>query len=229
MTLTRAKKQTFPFLPQVLSGETADVYFLRTRQVLQDLGVDPKVGFEIFAGRPGILCGVGQVIQLLTDAGFGGEIWTIREGEEIQAGESAIEIYGPYNSFGVYETAILGILASCTGWATAARDVVEASAGVPVISFGARHCHPNVAGIMDFAAVVGGCLSCSTPLGAALANRAPSGTMSHAYILIVGDTVRAAEDFNDACRPKSPASSWSTPSRIRPSRVFGWRRRWETR
>lgn len=203
VTLTKAK-QTFPFLPQVLSGDTADVYFLRTRQVLQDLGIDPHVGFEIFAGRPGILCGVDQVIQLLSGAGFDGEIWAIPEGEEVQAGESAIEIYGCYNSFGVYETAILGILASCTGWATAAREVVAAAAGVPVISFGARHCHPNVAGIMDYAAVVGGCVSCSTPLGAALADRSPSGTMSHAYILIVGDTVQAAEDFNDAMPPDIP-------------------------
>ncbi|HZS94259.1 MAG TPA: hypothetical protein VFA78_05640, partial [Chloroflexota bacterium] len=43
VTLTKAK-QAFPFLPQVLNGETADVYFLRTRQVLQDLGIDPRVG-----------------------------------------------------------------------------------------------------------------------------------------------------------------------------------------
>ena len=194
-------KRAFPFLPQVVTGETADIYFLRTRQVLQDLACDPQVGFEIFAGGTGVLCGVEQVVQLLLEADFNGELWTIPEGETIERGESALEIFAPYGSFGIYETAILGTLASCTGWATAARQVVDAAGGVPVMSFGARHCHPNVAGIMDYAAVVGGCVSCSTPLGAALAGVTPSGTMSHAYILIVGDTVRAAEAFDDVMPP----------------------------
>src|SRR5438045_9246190 len=64
----------FPLLNQVLIGETADVYFLRTRQVLTELRHDPEVGMEIFPGRAGVLCGVLQGLQLLDDAGFEGEI-----------------------------------------------------------------------------------------------------------------------------------------------------------
>lgn len=186
----------FPFLPQVLTGETADVYFLRTRQVLQDLADDPVVGMEIFPSQAGTVCGVRQVIQLLEEAGFGGEVWSLPEGASVARKEVAMEIFGPYSSFGIYETAILGTLASCTAWATAAQEVVAAAEGTPVVSFGARHIHPNVAAVMDYAAIVGGCVTGSTPLGAALTDKEPSGTMSHAYILIVGDTVAAAEAFD---------------------------------
>jgi len=151
---------------------------------------------EIFPGAAGVCCGVSQAVQVLDDAGFAGEVWAIVEGEPVTRGDPVLEIFGHYLDFGLYETAILGTLASCTGWATAAREVVDAADGVPVISFGARHLHPNVAGIMDYAAVVGGCVGCSTPLGAALTGTTASGTMSHAYVLIMGDTVLAAEAFH---------------------------------
>lgn len=186
----------FPFLSQVPRGDTADVYFLRTRDLLDKLGKDPHVGMEIFISRHGLCCGVSQVVQLLAQTGFAGELWTVDEGQALHAGDSAAQIYGRYSSFGMYETAILGILGSCSGWTTSARHVVDAASPVPVISFGARHVHPNVAGIMDYCAVVGGCVGCSTPLGAALSGTVPSGTMPHAYVLISGDTVEAAEAFD---------------------------------
>jgi nicotinate phosphoribosyltransferase len=122
----------------------------------------------------------------------------------VERGEPAVELFGAYSSFGKYETAILGVLASCSGWATAAREVVDAAGQVPVVSFGARHIHPNVAGIMDYAAIVGGCVAASTPLGSRLAGTIPSGTMSHAFILVVGDTVRAARSFDDVLEDEVP-------------------------
>ena len=74
-----------------------------------------------------------------------------------------------YSAFGLYETAILGILSAGSGWATAARRIVDAAAPIPVISFGARHVHPSVADQIDYASVVGGCVGASTPAGARLA------------------------------------------------------------
>ncbi|GAC1508005.1 MAG: nicotinate phosphoribosyltransferase [Chloroflexota bacterium] len=186
----------FPFLPEVTDAKTADIYFLRTRQILERVDRDPWVGMQIFTSRDGVFCGALQVAQLLTDTAFTGELWLLDEGVTLEPGEAAIEIFGRYSEFGVYETAIIGTLASCTGWASAARRVVEAAARTPVVSFGARHVHPNVAGIMDYAAVIGGCTTCSTPLGAALARTEASGTMPHAFTLIMGDTVSAAQAFD---------------------------------
>jgi len=115
-----------------------------------------------------------------------------------------VEATARYSAFGLYETAILGILSQSTGWATAARRVVEAAAPIPVIGFGARHVHPSVADQMDYASVVGGCVGASTPAGARLAGLAPTGTMPHALIIIFGDTVRAAEAFDRHIDPDVP-------------------------
>jgi nicotinate phosphoribosyltransferase len=203
-TTEAAPATEFPFIPQVLTADTADVYFLRGRQVLRDIGVNPRVGMEIFPGASGVCCGVRQVVQLLTQVGFTGEIWALNDGDTVSRGEAVIELFGRYDEFGQYETAVLGLLASSTGWATAAAEVVAAAGEVPVISFGARHIHPNVAGHMDYAAIVGGCVACSTPLGAALSGTEASGTMSHAYILVVGDTIRAAQEFDRVMPPDVP-------------------------
>jgi nicotinate phosphoribosyltransferase len=194
----------FPFLPEVLSGQTADVYFVRTLEVIHRLQSDPYVGMAVFPSRAGSVCGIGQVAQLLADVGFEGEMWALGEGDKASAGEHVVQLRGRYRSFGLYETAILGILASCSGWCTAAREVVDAAGSVPVVAFGARHVHPNVAGIQDYAAIAGGCAGCSTPLGALLAGTTPSGTMPHSLILIVGDTVRTAEVFNAGVDPEVP-------------------------
>jgi nicotinate phosphoribosyltransferase len=194
----------FPLIPEIVTGDTADVYFLRTRHVLAQIDRDPHVGMEIFPRSPGVLCGVTQVVQILRDAGFDGELWSLEEGQTVNALESAMQIRGRYSTFGIYETAILGALASSTGWATAARTVVEAAGTVPVVSFGARHVHPNVSGFMDYAAIVGGCVACSTTLGSALAGTVPSGTMPHAFTLIIGDTLNAAEQFDHHMPPDVP-------------------------
>jgi nicotinate phosphoribosyltransferase len=107
-----------------------------------------------------------------------------------------LRIKAPYQDYGLYETAIDGILAHCSGWATAARRCVDAAAGLPVLSFGVRHVHPNVAAVMDYSAMVGGCSGCSSIAGASLAGINPSGTMPHALILIMGDTVTATLAFD---------------------------------
>ena len=114
------------------------------------------------------------------------------------AREVVMRVKACYSRFGRLETALLGMLASCSGWATAAREVVDAAGGTRVISYGARHVHPLVGPVMEYAATVGGCSGCATPLGAQLAGLpGPSGTMPHAMILVFGDTVVAARAFDE--------------------------------
>lgn len=180
----------------VIDGDTADVYFRRTDQILAAEGLNPVVAMEIFAREDGLLCGVYEVCQLLTEAKFDGELWSIPEGEPFAATQTAVRIVGHYRGFGIYETAILGMLASGSAWAGAARRCVEAAGDIPVVSFGARHIHPKVADVMDYAAIVGGCATGSTPAGSALRGLTASGTMPHALILIMGDTLAAAQAFD---------------------------------
>jgi nicotinate phosphoribosyltransferase len=183
---------------EVLSGDTADIYFIRTIEILKKEGLNPMVTMELFSSRAGILCGIEEVKALLSRAlsNVKGEIWALGEGEAMDRKEVVLRITAPYQSYGLYETAICGILAHCSGWATAARECVDAAGYIPVTSFGARHVHPSVAGIMDYSAVIGGCLGCSSIAGARLANIEPSGTIPHALILIMGDTVMATLAFD---------------------------------
>ena len=120
------------------------------------------------------------------------------------SGRVCLRIRAPYASFGLYETAVAGTLAAGSGWATAARACVDAAQGIPVISFGARRVHPSVSGIRDYSAVVGGCVSCSSLQGSRLAGLTPWGSMSHAYVLLVGDTVRATMSFDRQMPPEVP-------------------------
>jgi len=188
---------------EVVSGETADVYFLNARRILEREGIDPYVTMEVFPARAGILCGMREVESLLRRVlPEGGEVWGLAEGEEMDEREVVLRISGPYRSFGVYETAILGILAHESGWATQARACVEAAGEIPVIHFGARHVHPDVSPRLEYAAVIGGCQGCATPAGARLAGIDPSGTIPHALILCFGDTVEAMEAFDRYIDPK---------------------------
>ena len=179
-------------------GPASDVYFQRARTTLAGAHVDAVVAMDFFTSRPGLLCGVKEAGRLLSGVlKDGDEAWAIPEGETMSTKETVLRIRAPYSRFGVYETALLGMLSSCSGWATAAREIVDAANGKRVISFGARHVHPLIGPIMEYSAVVGGCAGCATPLGAQLAGLlGASGTMPHAMILVFGDTVKAALAFD---------------------------------
>ena len=191
--------------PSVLEGDTADVYFVRAQTILEKEGLDPVVTMEVFPTGRGILCGIKEALDLLRGVlRPEAQVWAMAEGEPFNAKEVALRITDRYASFGLYETAVLGMLAHSSGWATAAKECVEAAQGVPVISFGARHVHPRVADIMDYAAIVGGCIAGSTSAGSRLAGLAPSGTMPHALILVFGDTVQASLAFDRHMPPDVP-------------------------
>jgi nicotinate phosphoribosyltransferase len=190
----------------ILSGESADVYFARAEQILASENLDPVVAMEVFPRREAVLCGIDEVKTLLAHALADVSpaetvVEALADGDAVAPKEVVLRIRARYRAFGLYETALLGMLAQSTGWATAARDCVNAAAPQPVVSFGARHVHPNVAEVLDYAAIVGGCVGASTPAGARLAGLSPTGTMPHSLVLIFGDTVRAAEAF-DANMPQ---------------------------
>ncbi|MDW8103253.1 MAG: hypothetical protein RMK30_10330 [Anaerolineae bacterium] len=56
------------------------------------------------------------------------EVWALAEGETFKEKEVVLRIKAPYQSYAMYETAYLGMLAHASGWATAARECVEAAA-----------------------------------------------------------------------------------------------------
>ena len=188
---------------QILSGKTADIYFLNARRILEQEGLNPRVTMEIFPSRSGVLCGMNEVKAILARVlPPNSEVWAVSEGESMDRKEVVLRISGPYRAFGVYETAILGTLAQESAWASGARACVEAAGEIPVIHFGARHVHPDVSSRLEYAATVGGCAGCATQAGADLAGTIPSGTIPHALILCVGDTVQAIKAFDRCIDPQ---------------------------
>jgi nicotinate phosphoribosyltransferase len=194
---------------EILSGDSADVYFARAASILEREGLDPVVTMEVFARQDAVLCGIDEAKNLighvLADCDPGEvKVEALDDGDRIVPKEIVLRIRARYRQFGLYETAILGMMAQSTGWATAAREVVDVAAPAPVISFGARHVHPDITDVLDYAAIVGGCVGASTPAGARLAGLAPTGTMPHSLVLIFGDTVMAAEAFDRDLDPAVP-------------------------
>ncbi len=181
-----------------LNGETADIYFPRTVEILRQEGINPVATMEVFSRRQGILCGIEEVKSLLAKVlpEDNCEVWSLSQGEPFDRKEVVLRIKAPYRSYGSYETAYLGILSHCSGWATAARECVDAAQGVPVIIFGARHVHPSVVGIMEYSAIVGGCTGCASTSGAKLAGIQPTGTIPHALIIIMDSTTKATLAFD---------------------------------
>jgi nicotinate phosphoribosyltransferase len=204
MGLTRSRPSH-----EILSGDSADVYFARAESILASEGRDPLVTMEVFARQEAVLCGIDEARNLLGHVLASADptetrLEALHDGDAIEPKQIVLRIRARYRRFGLYETAFLGMLAQSTGWATAARACVEVAAPEPVISFGARHIHPDITDVLDYAAIVGGCVGASTPAGARLAGLAPTGTMPHSLVLIFGDTVEAALAFDRHVEPEVP-------------------------
>ncbi|HHX95743.1 MAG TPA: nicotinate phosphoribosyltransferase [Clostridia bacterium] len=185
---------------EIMSGLTTDIYFVRTSQLLNRVKkADTPVVAEVFARRQGIFAGTQEVINLFQ--GRKVELWSLPEGTQFEGKEVVMRIEGPYEEFGIYETVLLGILASSSGWATAANEAKRAAGDKPVLCFGARHVHPAVAPVMERCAIIGGADGASCILGAKLAGMEPAGTVPHAFFLIMGDTVEGATLYNEFMPP----------------------------
>ena len=190
---------------ELLTGWTTDIYFLKTRDVLRSAGLlETPVVAEVFTRKSGIFAGLEEVLRLFRTFPNQPEVEAIPEGSAFEGKEVLVRIKGTYESFGLYETVLLGMLASSTGWATAAKECVEAADGRNVLCFGARHVHPAVAPVMERAAKIAGCSAMSCILAAKLCNEEPKGTIPHAAILIVGDTVKLAKLYDAQIPAEEP-------------------------
>ncbi|MEW5723670.1 MAG: nicotinate phosphoribosyltransferase, partial [Thermodesulfobacteriota bacterium] len=187
-------------------GEVVDVYFTRTRQILEARGVDVRVRAEVMAkGLPrswpwAVLAGLEEVFAVL--GGLDVNVRVMPEGTVFRSWEPVLEIEGRYLEFGHLETAVLGLLCQASGVATMAARCRQAVGSKGLFSFGARRVHPAVAPMVERNAYIGGCDGVAMGLGAALVGQEPVGTMPHALILILGDTVEAAKAFDEVIAPE---------------------------
>ncbi len=186
---------------EIRQGKVTDIYFVRTKQILDKKKIKRRVAAEAFTkSLPrnwewGVFCGLEEVLDLLSTHDV--TVRALPEGSIFYRGEPILEIEGEYTDFGVHETAILGFLCQATGIATMAARCRVAAGHRPLLSFGARRMHPAIAPMIDRAAYIGGCDGVSSVASAELLELPPTGTMPHALILIIGDTVETARSFNE--------------------------------
>ncbi len=180
---------------EIKKGDTTDVYFVRTKQILEARGLSKKEAVaEVTSGELprnwpwGILCGVDEVINLFE--GCPVNVYSMPEGSAFfptdhkGIREPVMFVEGPYAEYAVLETPLLGFLCQASGICTASSRIKKLAKDKLVLSFGIRRMHPAIAPMIDRAAYIGGldgisCITCARRLGLP-----PSGTMPHALIIM---------------------------------------------
>ncbi len=179
----------------ILNGRTTDVYFIRTKEILERNGISKKVYAEFTVANPPydwvVFAGLDEVVELLKGKPVNlyampeGTIFPRRDSRGIPIPVMAIE--GDYKEFAIYETPILGFICQASGIATKAARIRLAAGDYPVLSFGVRRMHPAIAPLIDRASYIGGCDGVSSIIGAEHIGKKPRGTMPHALILTLGE------------------------------------------
>jgi len=178
-------------------GLTTDVYFLRTKEVLEKEGVSKNVVAEFTASslphgyKWAIFAGLESVLELLEGVPI--DVYALKEGTLFRNKDlrgvpvPVVVIQGKYENFVVYETPILGFICQGSGIATKAARVRIAAGDLPVLSFGVRRMHPAISPFIDRNAYIGGCDGVSSILGGEAIGKPAVGTMPHALIIVMGE------------------------------------------
>ena len=186
---------------KVKSGQVTDVYFSRAVEILKTLDIHKQVTAEVRCPsfpegyEYAVLAGIEEAAWLLE--GVGVDVQAMDEGAVFRAGEPVMLISGDYVDFAIYETPLLGFLCQASGIATKAARCKMAAEGRPVLSFGARRMHPALAPMIDRSAYIGGCDGVSVVESARFLGESPTGTIPHAFILVVGEAVEAFMMFDE--------------------------------
>jgi nicotinate phosphoribosyltransferase len=200
----------FDIVPEsaIVEGRATDAYFLRTEEALEHAGRNPEVVAEVTAdqfptGEFELLAGLKDAARLL--ANYDVTVDALPEGTLFDGGP-VMRIEGAYLEFCRLETSLLGFLSHPSGMATAALEARRAAPETSVLSFGARHVHPSIAGIVDRSAMLAGLDGFSHVAAGDLMDREPSGTMPHALMLCFdpGNQETAWRAFDEAVADDVP-------------------------
>jgi len=199
---------------EIRSGDTSDIYYLRTKEVLDAKRINKPVVAEVTVGKLpeewkwGVFCGLDEVLNLYK--GLPVDIYALPEGTIFPTKDSRgfrlpqMAIIGRYNSFVSVETATVGLLCQASGVATSAARVKKAARGKHVFAFGIRRMHPALAPMLDRSAYIGGFDGVSGVAGAKLLGVKPSGTMPHPMILLFEDQRAAWRAFDEVVEKSVP-------------------------
>lgn len=200
----------FDIVPEsaIEQGRATDAYFLRTEEALTHAGRNPHVVAEVTAdqfptGELELFAGLADAAKLLEGHDLDAD--AIPEGTLFDGGP-VMRIEGPYLEFARLETSLLGFLSHPSAMATAALEARRAAPETSLLSFGARHVHPSIAGMVDRSALLAGFDGFSHVAAGDLIDREASGTMPHALMICFGPNNQedAWRAFDEAVDPDVP-------------------------
>ncbi len=200
---------------RIRRGFYTDVYFNRTKSVLERKGMHPHVVMQVFQKKEAWLGGMDEALACLRLAsghfapdGSWVDGWNslivraLYDGDRVSPYETVMTIEGDYPLFAHLETVCLGSLARGTLVVKNVRAALDAANGKPVLMFGARHDHYAVQPLDGLAARIAGIDQVSTDAQGSLWGGKGIGTIPHSLIASCGgDTVAATRAFADIYYP----------------------------
>ncbi|MCC6054941.1 MAG: nicotinate phosphoribosyltransferase, partial [Thermosphaera sp.] len=192
----------------VLSGIVTDIYFVRTKKILEAKRLRKKIRMEYHVVKLprgfewAVFAGLEEVLYVLR--GKPVTVYAMPEGTLFKAGEPLMIIEGYLDDIVLYETAILGILRHYTSIATKAARIKKLAGDKKVLFFGLRALHPAIAPAVDRAAYIGGVDAVSGYASEKYLGLKPQGTMPHALIIAFGNQVEAWKAFDEVVEPDVP-------------------------
>ncbi len=197
----------------IKNGKTTDVYFIRTKEILDKENVRNRVIAEFTTQSRkypwNVFAGLEEVIRLLE--GLPINVWALPEGTIFPSKDNkgipipVMVIEGIYNDFTVYETPVLGLICESSGIATKSARIRKVAGEKTVLSFGIRRMHPAIAPMIDRSAYIGGCDGVSSLIGAETIGKKPTGTIPHALIINLGSgevAIKAFDRYIDESVPR---------------------------
>ncbi|MEM3072417.1 MAG: nicotinate phosphoribosyltransferase [Candidatus Bathyarchaeia archaeon] len=201
---------------EIKSGGTTDVYFVRTKRILEAKGLASKRAYaEVTASNLprgygwGVFCGLEETLRLFE--GYRVDVKAMPEGTIFRSHDQmgfkvpVLTVEGPYGEYCVLETPMLGLICEASGIATAAARMRKLVGNEKtLLSFGIRRMHPAISPMIDRAIYIGGFDAVSSLSGAKIIGRDPVGTMPHALIIVMGDQVEAWKAFDEVIEKDVP-------------------------
>ncbi len=200
---------------EIKKGQTTDVYFVRTKKILEARGLDNvQVDAEVTPGNLpqswpwGVLCGIEELARLFEDIPV--DVYSMPEGTVFYSTDSqgvrepVVRIEGAYGEFCVYETPLLGLICQASGIATRAARMRKIAGDKTLVSFGVRRMHPSFSPMIDRAAFIGGFDAVSCLAGAKVTETEAVGTMPHALIVVMRDQIAAWKAFDSVIEKEVP-------------------------
>ncbi|MDF2557106.1 MAG: Quinolinate phosphoribosyl transferase [Bacillales bacterium] len=202
--ISRLTNRTFKFDKRVAEGWFSAVYFLKTRDIVEEFCPENIVTMQFFQKEHAVLCGTDEVIALIQSFAENPsslQVHSLKDGDQIAPYETVLTIRGPYQNFGFLEGLIDGILARRTSVATNVYNVVKAAKASgkqkQVIFMGDRDDHFQQQAGDGYAAYIGGATAQATHAMNEWWGKEGIGTMPHALIQIFnGDVVKACHAYH---------------------------------